>query len=191
MTTFRPLTDATLEAMLARRAARADPVGLLPQISAAVERTAQAVRPVFARPDWVARFRASLRPIWVVVVVGLLVALLAAITLLGTRPPDRPPLPLRYGATLETLTPGGNDYWSGATDVDGSVWAWSPGHLTRIEAASGAVRTWTISDDEAFASAGIAAARDAGVWVIGKDALRRFDGDAFRTVIDAPGMAAG
>lgn len=190
MTTTRPLLDATLEAMLARRAALAGPVGMLDEIMAVVYETPQARRPLFARPGWGAPFSVSLRLAWVVATVALLLAVLAGVALIGARLLERSPAPLRYSGEIDTLT-GGMDWWSARTDFDGNVWAYSPGHLVRVDAAGGAIRSWSVSDNEAFASAGIAPARAGGVWVIGKDTLRRFDGDGFRTVIDEPSLAAG
>jgi len=185
-----PHFDATLEAMLARRAARARPSGLPNEIMAVVGRTRQARRPLLARLRWDAALAPTLRPAWVVVVAGLLLALLVGLAFVGARLLDRPPAPLRYSTAIDTLT-GGIDWWSARTDVDGNVWAYSPGHLARVDAETGAIRSWSVSDDDAFASAGIAPARAGGVWVIGTRTLRRFDGDGFRTIIDAPGLAEG
>ena len=185
------LSDATLEAMLTRRATRVSPIGLLDEVGAAIAAAPQARRPLFSRPDFSSSFPISLRMAWTIAILGLLLVLLAALAFVGSRPRPSVPELLLYRSGIDTLTPGGNDYWSATTDVDGSVWTWSPGHIARVDGTSGTISSWTISDDVAFASAGMAPARAGGVWVIGKSTLRRFDGSGYGTVIDAPGIAEG
>ena len=96
---------------------------------------------------------------------------------------------------VETLALEGSTFAGAATDPTGAVWASIGGALVRLDPASGAVRTWTVTDDAAFGRIGwLVPARGAGVWLVpraeiaetGDRALRWFDGERFRDVVPAP-----
>jgi hypothetical protein len=72
-------------------------------------------------------------------------------------------------------------------DVNGTVWATRAGALVNVDLETGRVREWTLADDPAFAAAVLAPRRWGGVWLVGPDAIRLFDGQRFRAVIDVPG----
>jgi hypothetical protein len=184
MTATGRLTDATLEAMLARRAARPDALGLREGILDAIEATPQVRRPwvrLPERPPWTTRL---VRPAWTVAGVALLLALIYA-AMLGAQLLDRThrhPAPL-VPTGVESLRPQGASFPQVVVDGAGVGWAFGDGTLARLARTSGAVRTWTIADDAAFAVAtAIAPARGGGVWLIGESDVRWFDGERFRDV---------
>jgi hypothetical protein len=72
-------------------------------------------------------------------------------------------------------------------DVDGTVWARRAGGVMNIDPQTGRAREWTLADDAAFSTSFLAPARQGGVWLVGDEAIRRFDGVRFRAVIDTPG----
>ncbi len=87
---------------------------------------------------------------------------------------------------------GANDWATLVAGADGALWAAGSGGLLRLDPATGDRRVWTIVDDAAFGAVGAVAAaadRDGGVWIAGSawPALRRFDGERFAEVLDAPG----
>jgi ligand-binding sensor domain-containing protein len=188
-------TDDLLEAMLARRAARYDSQGLSAQVQAAMATTRQARRRLVL-PDWHGLPQISGDTIRVVLVLAVLAALLFALAVAGSRQPERQterpseqPMALReYAADLDVLT-AGQDWWSSLADVDGNVWAYSPGHVARVDGADGSIRVWSVADDDAFASRAIAPARAGGIWIIGRTGLRWFDGERFETAIDGEALS--
>jgi hypothetical protein len=92
---------------------------------------------------------------------------------------------------IDVITPDVGAYSRVVADGEGVLWASHPaGRLVRYDTATGSGRTWTIGDDAAFAATDIAAARVGGVWLVGEDALRWFDGAVFREVIDTPNAVA-
>ena len=85
---------------------------------------------------------------------------------------------------IETLSAPG-PYSGAVVDGKGIVWAYAYGALTRYDPAVGSGHTWTASDDARFvASAGIAPAREGGVWLAASSTVRRFDGSGFPSAID-------
>jgi hypothetical protein len=85
MNTHEPLTDAELEAMLARLTARGQSEGLEASIMASVETTPQLRGSWVTWPDW--RFTPApvLRPFWLLAVLGLLLVLAAGTLVVGSR----------------------------------------------------------------------------------------------------------
>lgn len=71
-------------------------------------------------------------------------------------------------------------------DVDGTVWGIRAGGVMNIDPVTGRTREWTIADDPAFMTGSLTAARHGGVWLVGPEAVRLFDGTRFRAVIDVP-----
>ena len=97
------------------------------------------------------------------------------------QPQDLVPPPVTLVASL-----GGPDQLL-APDRNGLLWSLVPGRrLGRLNPATGATTTWTFTDDPAFAASTIKPAREGGVWLVGPDAMRWFDGVAFRDVIPRP-----
>lgn len=73
-------------------------------------------------------------------------------------------------------------------DGSGSAWAQGPWSVTRIDPSGGAGSTWDAEADWAFtSSAHIAPASGVGVWLIGLDRVRLFDGERFPADIPIPG----
>jgi len=211
MTTNTLLTDATIEAALARCAERISGEGLHDEIMAGVERTSQSRPPLAARLGWLTWPAPSLRLAWVVAIAGLLLALLGGSLLVGSRFMESPPrqpvdsLP-RHPAALvptgfETHAPESSTFNAAVADLSGTVWALAArpfevngtpigDALVRID-TTGAVRTWTVADGAVFPSTvSIVPAGGGGVWLVpsaeSADALRWFDGERFRDVVPAP-----
>ncbi len=204
------LTDAAIDAALARYAERISGDDLRDRIMADVAQTAQSRPRLFARPTWLAWPATSLRLVWVVAIAGLLLALLTGSLLVGSRIMESPPRPLgdlllRHPAALvptglETPAPGRSAFGtfpSAVADSTGAVWTRAGRTLGRID-PSGAVRTWTFADDAAFGNIGVVVpAHGGGVWLVpplesGDQALLRwFDGERFRDVVPAPPGGAG
>ncbi len=71
-------------------------------------------------------------------------------------------------------------------DEDGSVWVARSGIVVKADPQTGHARRWTLADDTAFATASLARARLGGVWLLGSNTIRLFDGERFRAVIETP-----
>ena len=71
-------------------------------------------------------------------------------------------------------------------DVNGTIWATRAGSVINVDPRTGRTREWTLADDPAFAAAFLAPARKGGVWLVTDEAVRLFDGERFRAVIDTP-----
>jgi sugar lactone lactonase YvrE len=144
------------------------------------------------------RLAAIPRPAWVLLLLAaLLVALVGGMLIVGSRLPETAPRVPPLGAALvptgiDVLTPETGGYARVVADGDGILWAREPGgRLVRFDPASGSAEAWTIGDDAGFGvttSSGfdILPAREGGVWLVGRRTLRRFDGEVFQEVIDAP-----
>jgi hypothetical protein len=74
-------------------------------------------------------------------------------------------------------------------DVDGTIWTSRAGAVVNVDPRTGRAREWTLADDPAFAQDYLVAARRGGVWLVGPEAIRLFDGEVFRAVIQTPGQA--
>jgi len=74
-------------------------------------------------------------------------------------------------------------------DVNGSIWATRAGAVINMDPHTGRSREWTLADDPAFAGASLAPARQGGVWLVTEEAIRLFDGERFRAVIEMPDPA--
>lgn len=190
MTSRVTVTDAALEAMLARRAWRGSPVGLADAAFAAVEATKPRRGPRLAWPtrpavpaSWLPG-RLSPGLTWVLVAATLLLALLASALVGGALP--RGPLTKLVPTGIDTLTPEAGVYDRVLADGAGTLWAVGPGHLTRFDPETGARQTWTVTDDAAFSDVVVARARAGGVWLWSGSSIRRFDGEEFRQTIAAP-----
>lgn len=106
------------------------------------------------------------------------------------------PTPAPFAAPLKTaelartgvLVAGIGDPSIGsvASDADGTVWISRAGGVVKADLRTGRGREWTLADDAAFAAGSLAPARQGGVWLIGPDAIRLFDGRRFRAVIQTP-----
>jgi ligand-binding sensor domain-containing protein len=191
MTTIAPLTDAIIEAALARCAARVDNTGLRDEIMAGIATTPQARGSFVARPGWATWPATSLRLAWLLLVMVLLLALAGGLLIVGSDPRSLPRHPQALVAPgIEAIAQGP----LGASDVvagsDGLIWAYTQGHLVRLDPISGDTRTWTIADDAAFAEPSLMPARGGGVWLGGAHELRWFDGERFRDVVTVPSDAA-
>jgi hypothetical protein len=94
MTTPTTVTDIAFEKMLARRAHRADPLGLADAVFAALETIEPRRGPRLGVPAWWLPGRPSRGPAWILFAAGLLLALLGS-ALVGAGLLDRPRPPLR------------------------------------------------------------------------------------------------
>ncbi len=165
MTAHVALSDAALEAMLVRRAARARPDDLHEKILAAVEEVPQARRPLLAWPRWFTAPVPGFGSMKAVVIVALLLALATGLALVAARWLDLLPRPPHHTAVLAptgitTLTADTGSYARMVADRNGALWAWGEsGRLVRFDPASGSGRSWTVDDDPAFVAANIAPAR--------------------------------
>ncbi len=190
MTSRVTVTDAALEAMLARRARRGSPVGLADAAFAAVDATKpRRVRWLAwpARPAVPASWlpgRPSPGLTWVLVAATLLLALLASALVGGANP--RGPLTKLVPTGIDVLAPESGIYDRVLADGAGTLWAVGPGHLTRFDPETGARLTWTVADDAVFSDAVVARAREGGVWLWSGSSIRQFDGKEFRRTIAAP-----
>jgi hypothetical protein len=190
MTSRVTVTDAALEAMLARRAWRGSPVGLADAAFAAVEATeprrvrwlAWPTRPAVLA-SWLPG-RPSPGLTWVLVAATLLLALLASALAGGATP--RGPLTKLVPTGIDAMTPESGIYDRVLADGAGTLWAVGPGHLTRFDPETGARQTWTVADDAVFSDAIVARARAGGVWLWSGSSIRHFDGKEFRRTIAAP-----
>ncbi len=66
-------------------------------------------------------------------------------------------------------------------DVNGTVWATRAGAVLNVDPRTGRTREWTLADDPAFAMADLATSRQGGVWLVGPEQIRLFDGERFRS----------
>lgn len=71
-------------------------------------------------------------------------------------------------------------------DVNGTIWTTRAGGVINVDLQTGRAREWTLADDPAFATAWLAPARQGGVWLVSPGAVRLFDGERFRAVIEMP-----
>ena len=192
MTAHVALSDAALEAMLVRRAARARPDDLHEKILVAVEEVPQARRPLLAWPRWFTAPVPVFGSMKAVVIVALLLALATGLALVAARWLEILPHPPHHTAVLaptgiNTLSADTGSYTRMVADRSGALWAWGKsGRLVRFDPASGSARAWTVDDDAAFVAASIAPASDGGVWLVGQRTLRLFNGEAFGDVLEVP-----
>jgi ligand-binding sensor domain-containing protein len=133
---------------------------------------------------------------------ALLAAMVAGMLFVGSQiqqklpavvPTQRPALNAAALAPtgIDVLTPDPGAYGRTVVDGTGIIWAREDGGLlVRFDPATGSARTWTVRDDAAFETTDIAPAGGGGVWLVNGSTLRRFDGDAFRDVIEAPAPVA-
>ena len=146
MTTPTTVTDPALERMLARRAHRADPIGLADAVFAALETIEPRRGPRLGVPAWWLPSRPSRGLAWMLVVATLLLALLAS-ALVGTSLlQSRPPIAL-VPTGGEAMAPESGVYDRVVADGAGTLWAIGTGHVTRFDLASGKRQTWTVADD--------------------------------------------
>jgi len=93
MTTNTSLTDAIVEAALARCAERISGDGLQDRIMTGVARTSQSRPLLAARRGWLAWPAPSLRLVWVLLLLaGLLAAMVGGLLVAGSRPPQELPI---------------------------------------------------------------------------------------------------
>jgi hypothetical protein len=72
-------------------------------------------------------------------------------------------------------------------DGAGQVWLTTSWGVTRVDPASGESTTWDAADDEAFASiSALAPTSGTGVWLLGGDRVRLFDGQRFTVDLQVP-----
>ena len=157
MITNVPLTDAIIEAALARCAARVDSTGLRDEIMAGIATTPQSRGPFVGWSAWATWPATSLRLAWLLLVMVLLLALAGGLLIVGSSPRTllRDPQAL-VAPGIEVLAPGPLEPASVVVGFDGMVWAYTRGHLVRLDPTSGDTRTWTVADDVAFAGPGLA-----------------------------------
>jgi len=125
---------------------------------------------------------------WILLVAALLAVLAAGLLVVGSSHRVFPYRPAALVPTdIDIVTPDAGLYARLVADGNGILWAREEdGRLLRYDPATGAARTWTVSDDAAFVSSEIIPAKAGGVWLIEGKSLRGFDGAVFRDVIDAP-----
>ena len=79
-------------------------------------------------------------------------------------------------------------------DPAGLVWlSGYEGQVARLDPGTGETQVWTIRDDTTFGPGvqGLVPARYGGVWMLlGDNSLRWFDGERFRTAVEAPAMVS-
>jgi hypothetical protein len=159
MTTKITVTDGALEAMLARRAHRADPAGLAEAVFAAIDETPRSRGPRLGVPAWWLPGRPSRGLAWILVAASLLLALLgSAFAGAGLLDRPRPPISLvptaigpRIDATWDrVLAVSADEAW--ATEKRG-IWHFVDGIWTGplrppgwIERANG----WALAPDGAL-----------------------------------------
>jgi len=206
MNAHEPLTDTELEAMLARLTARGRTDGLEAAIMAAVDTTPQRRGPWVGWPAWRLTPAPETRLVWLLAVLGLLLALVAGTLAFGSRLVEStPPLPARLPALLEGMVteevePGVlrvvNDgvrdlsYWdrgypSFTVDVtpDGSIW------LSGDEGGQGRQGLFRLGQKPVFRDAAswppyLEVAPDGSLWAIGEvwvmnDGIFSFDGEGW------------
>ena len=115
MTAHLAFTDAALEAMLVRRAARARPHDLHEKILVAIEEVPQARRPLLAWPWWFTAPVPGFGSMKAVVIVALLLALATGLALVASRWLDL--LPHGTIAFAKAVTKGADIY---AINADGT-----------------------------------------------------------------------
>jgi hypothetical protein len=94
--------------------------------------------------------------------------------------------------TAVHLLTSGSEFLCVTADADGLIWAAGWEHVARIDPVTGDTRVWDQRDDVGFADdiSGLAPARGGGVWMIQPDrALRWFDGERFRDVVETRSLA--
>ena len=151
-------------------------VGLLTNLTSDGESEAPSTLPATSAPAAAATFRPTLRPTAMPSPVPTLAPVVAPVTTAW----------LSSTGVLVADT-GGPAVGDLVAAVNGTIWATRAGGIVNVDPQTGHAREWTLADDPAFATAGLAAARDGGVWLVGPEAIRRFDGVRFRAVIDTPG----
>lgn len=128
---------------------------------------------------------------WALLVLALVVALVGA-ALVASRLLEARIEHLRVNVPLaptgiDVLATDAGSLEGTVADGKGILWAVdNGGRLLRFNPATGSARTWTVTDDAAFAMPEIAPARAGGVWLRNGATLRLFDGEVFRQVIEAP-----
>jgi hypothetical protein len=132
-------------------------------------------------------------------VAGLLLAVLSGSLYVGSQIVEswrRHPAVL-VPTGVETLAPESAALRDVVADGAGMLWAYGDGVLARLDPTTGGVRRWSYADDAAFGgsfafdgslfgSRQAVPARGGGVWLVGNDALRWFDGERFRDVVPLP-----
>lgn len=151
-------------------------VGLLTSMTGDGEGEAPSPPPTTSAPAAAATFRPTLRPTPTPTPAPTLAPMAAPVTTAW----------LTSTGVLVADT-GGPALGDLVAEVNGTVWATRAGGVVNFDPQTGRAREWTIADDLAFATSDLAAARDGGVWLVGSEAIRRFDGVRFRAVINTPG----
>ena len=208
MNTQPVLTDAMIETMLVHRADHPTPIGVAQGIVRAAAETPQVGRPWWTRLLPPARQAPVPRLVWIVALVGLLLAATASAAFVGSELLRRvnelavlpaptaeataaPPPPFQ---TIDRhpaqLLPTGANTPSGqagslastsalAVEPDGGTWVLFTSGLLRVD-LDGSIREWSLADDAAFGAAhGLAPSRFGGVWMLEAATLRLFDGETF------------
>jgi hypothetical protein len=99
----------------------------------------------------------------------LLAALAGGLLIVGSSPRSMLRHPQALVAPgIELLAPGPLEMPDVVAGSDGLVWAYTQGHLVRLDPASGDTRSWSIADDAAFEGPALAPARGPGVWLAGE-----------------------
>jgi hypothetical protein len=215
MNTQPVLTDAMIETMLVHRADHPTPIGLAQRIITTVVETPRVGRPWWTRLLPPARQAPVQRLVWIVALVGLLLAATASAVFVGSellrRANELAVLPAptteataapspssetadRGPAQLQPtgiITPSGQAGWLAtpsalAVGSDGSAWVLFSSGLLRVD-PDGSVREWSLADDAAFGAAqGLAPSQLGGVWMFDATTLRLFDGETFTDVVTVP-----
>jgi hypothetical protein len=180
------ISDALLEAMLARRANLADPGDLRDEVFARIDVTEP-------RRSWLGLQTGSLLRGWsvrratlIAVAVALLLAAVAG-ALVGARLLDATPRTPLVPTGIDVLVSAPGWYTHLVADGEGIAWLREDtGALVRFDPATRSRRSWTVADDAVFAASAIIPARDGGIWLIGRRTLTSFDGEGFRDVIELP-----
>jgi ligand-binding sensor domain-containing protein len=131
------------------------------------------------------------------VAAAAIVALFGGFLLAGilSMPEDDVPVPAIEGESpvatgFEILTMVVGEVGTLGVDGQGVLWSHEqsqPGRLVRFVPGTDGAKTWSIEDDRAFGMVtAIAPSVGPGVWLVGPDQLRLFDGERFVEVVEAP-----
>lgn len=219
MSTPIVIPDAALEAMLTRRAHRADPGTLRDEAFARID-AIEPRRHLLAWPATAAGGGWSARQAVLVAAAMLLLAAAVSGALIGARlldqtrpapfdtslqnlndttpatvfvPGPRALVPTGIGVLLDNPT----SYTALVADGEGIAWLREDtGSIVRFDPLSRTRQSWTVADVAAIGSAEqIIPARSGGIWLVGRRALWWFDGerirDGFETPPDLPPGSAG
>ena len=93
---------------------------------------------------------------------------------------------------IEVIASSSSAVWGMVVDGAGAVWVDLPGGLARLDPATWSATVWDAGDDAAFAGKEfVRASSGSGVWLVGQDRVRLFDGVRFVHDIQVPSAILG